>query len=591
MLFQKLRILFGFGISLLWVLLNFAENRPNVVIFLSDDQGWGDFSYTGNADISTPNIDSLAQQGAFFEHFYVQPVCSPTRAEFLTGRYHVRSGVYSTSAGGERLNLDETTIADVFRSAGYRTAAFGKWHNGSQYPYHPNGRGFEEYYGFTSGHWGNYYDAELLDHNGETVQGEGFLVDEFTDRAMDFIEQHKDEPFFVYLPYPTPHSPMQVPDRWWNKFKNKELTLPGNPSQKEIDHARAALAMCENIDWNVGRLLKHLNDLNLSENTIILYFNDNGPNGERWKDGLRGRKGSTDEGGVRTPLFMRWPAMIKSGQTISQITSAIDLLPTLAEMAGIPANTNNELDGVSLKPLINDPKPEWKDRYIINYWSNRLSVRSQQYRLDHMNQLYDVEVDPEQSTDIRELKPEVFKELLAVKKEWAESTLANTHLSFEADERPNPVGHPDFVNTLLPARDADYHGNIRRSNRWPNCSFLTSWLVSGDYISWDINVQTAGKYRVTVHYTAPEWVVDTRLELSFKNHSTSAQITESFDPPLRGMDEDRVIRTESYVKQFKPLYMGVIRLEAGAGTLELRAPFIPGNRGPDIRLVELRRLD
>ncbi|HAL15167.1 MAG TPA: N-acetylgalactosamine 6-sulfate sulfatase, partial [Planctomycetaceae bacterium] len=200
-----------------------AAERPNVVVILTDDQGWGDLSINGNTNLQTPNIDQLARDGARFDRFYVCPVCSPTRAEFLTGRHHARSGVFSTSAGGERMNLGEVTIGDMFKSAGYRTAAFGKWHNGMQYPYHPNGRGFDEYYGFCSGHWANYY-SPMLEHNGKIVRGDGFVIDDFTNKAMEFIEESvtnkSGEPFFAYLPYNTPHSPMQVPDRWWDKFKD-----------------------------------------------------------------------------------------------------------------------------------------------------------------------------------------------------------------------------------------------------------------------------------------------------------------------------------------------------------------------------------
>jgi arylsulfatase A-like enzyme len=188
-----------------------THRLPNVVIIFSDDQGWGDLSISGNKNLNTPNIDALAISGASFDRFYVSPVCSPTRAEMLTGRYHLRGGVYSTSAGGERLNLDETTFADIFQKAGYATAAFGKWHNGMQPPYHPNARGFGEFYGFCSGHWGDYFSPPL-EHNGIPVKGRGFTADDFTEKAMAFIEDHKDEPFLVYLPYNTPHSPMQVPD-------------------------------------------------------------------------------------------------------------------------------------------------------------------------------------------------------------------------------------------------------------------------------------------------------------------------------------------------------------------------------------------
>ncbi|MCA8992537.1 MAG: sulfatase-like hydrolase/transferase, partial [Planctomycetaceae bacterium] len=209
-----------------------AAPRPSVVVILADDQGWGDLSLNGNSNLSTPNVDSIARDGAQFERFYVCPVCSPTRAEFLTGRYHPRGGVYGVTRGGERLNLDEKTIADTFKSAGYHTAAFGKWHNGMQYPYHPNGRGFEEYFGFCSGHWGHYF-SPMLEHNGQITHGEGFIIDDLTNHAMQFIEQHQQEPFFVYLPYNTPHSPMQVPDRWWDKFKDDPLELRHRDPEKE----------------------------------------------------------------------------------------------------------------------------------------------------------------------------------------------------------------------------------------------------------------------------------------------------------------------------------------------------------------------
>ncbi|MCF7849262.1 MAG: arylsulfatase, partial [Kiritimatiellales bacterium] len=354
--------------------------QPNVVVILTDDQGWGDLSIHGNTQMSTPNIDKMARAGAQFDRFYVCPVCSPTRAEFLTGRSHVRCGVYSTSAGGERVNRDETMIGEIFKRAGYKTAAFGKWHSGMQYPYHPNARGFDEFYGFCSGHRGNYFDP-MLDHNGQMVTGKGFIIDDLTDHAMDYIEANRKSPFLVYLPYNTPHSPMQVPDKYWDKFKNKELTLDHRDKKKEkIDHTRAALAMCENIDWNVGRLLAKLDELELAENTIVVYFCDNGPNGARWNGGMRGKKGSTDEGGVRSPLFMRWPGKIAEGTMIPQICSAQDLMPTLADMAGVEVTGTKPLDGVSLKPLLSgNTLPE---RTIVNCWKGKVSVRTQQYRLD-----------------------------------------------------------------------------------------------------------------------------------------------------------------------------------------------------------------
>ncbi|MEM1123708.1 MAG: sulfatase-like hydrolase/transferase, partial [Bacteroidota bacterium] len=244
-----------------------TKSPPNILLILTDDQGWGDLSINGNTNLRTPNIDQLAGNGVTLDRFYVSPVCSPTRAEILTGRYAVRSGVYSTSQGGERIDLDETTLADIFQRAGYTTGALGKWHSGMQYPYHPNGRGFEEFYGFCSGHWGNYIDP-VLEHNGNLVKGEGFLPDDLTNKTIHFIEKNKDRPFFAYLPLNTPHSPMHMPDKWWERFKDKELNMLGDGRQKEeIGHTKAALAFVENIDYNVGRIVQKLQALDLEENT------------------------------------------------------------------------------------------------------------------------------------------------------------------------------------------------------------------------------------------------------------------------------------------------------------------------------------
>ena len=206
-----------------------SKSYPNVILFLTDDQGWGDLSFNGNKDLNTPNIDEIASSGVKFDRFYVSPVCSPTRAEILTGRHHVRTGVYDVSLGGERINSDEQTIADIFKASGYRTAAFGKWHNGMQAPYHPNTRGFDEFYGFCSGHWGNYFNP-VLEKNGELVKGNGYITDDLTTHGIEFINKNKDIPFLLYMPFNTPHSPMQVPDKYWDKFKNKDLTQKGTLS-------------------------------------------------------------------------------------------------------------------------------------------------------------------------------------------------------------------------------------------------------------------------------------------------------------------------------------------------------------------------
>ena len=567
---------------------NQSTDPQNVIIILSDDQGWGDLSINGNTNLSTPNIDMLSANGASFERFYVCAVCSPTRAEVLTGRYHPRGGVYSTSAGGERLDLDETTIADLFRSAGYATAAFGKWHNGMQYPYHPNGRGFDEFYGFCSGHWGNYF-SPVLEHNGELVRGEGFVIDDFTEKAMAFIEKNQDQPFLVYLPYNTPHSPMQVPQQWWAKFENEALEMRHREPEKEnIRHTKAALAMCENIDWNVGRVVDKITELGLEENTIIVYFADNGPNGWRWNGGMKGRKGSTDEGGVRSPLFIQWTGVIEAGTSISQIAGAIDLLPSLVDLTGIEGTTNKPLDGISLKPLLMEMDHEWEDRLIFNHWRNATSVRSQQYRLGRNNQLFDMVHDPGQKTDISQQYPEILQQLMNAKKAWEKEVLNELPAK---DNRPFPIGHPDYSFTQLPARDGIPSGNIQRSNRYPNCSFFTNWIGTEDKVTWNVEVLADGEFEVVLYYTCSEEDIGSVIELEFGENKLTGQITEAHDPPLTGMENDRDQRIESYVKDFKPLNLGTVYLNKGTGKLRVKALEIPGSQVMDLRLLMLTRTD
>ena len=571
----------GFSINAL------AANSPNVVVILTDDQGWGDLSINGNSNLSTPNIDSIGRQGARFDRFYVCPVCSPTRAEFLTGRYHPRGGVHDTSRGGERLNLGERTIAEVFKAAGYQTAALGKWHNGTQYPYHPNARGFGEYYGFCSGHWGDYFSPPL-EHNGKLVTGRGFLIDDFTDHAIRFIEQNKERPFFLYLPFPTPHAPMQVPDAYWDRFKDKQLTLNATAKDKEdVNFTRAALAMVENIDHNVGRLLNKLDELQLSQDTIVLFFCDNGPNSDRWNGGMKGKKGSTDEGGVRSPLLMRWPGMIPSGKLIAQISGAIDLLPTLADLAKVPLTNTQALDGVSLVPLLRGEASSLPDRKLYSHWAGKVSVRTQHFRLDDQGQLFDMLNDSGQTKAVNEKFTELAAELNADVASWKKDLLTGLN----DDRRPFTVGHADCNLTQLPARDGDPHGNIQRSAKAPNCSYFTNWTNTDDKITWPIDVLESGRFAVEMHYACEPADTGIQLALRFGKSELLATVEEAHNPPARGNEHDRVPRnTESLVKDFKPMQLGVIQMEKGPGELTLQATNIPGQHGPEVRLLMFRRV-
>ena len=564
-----------------------ASRPPNVVVFLADDQGWGDLTLHGNTNLATPHIDSLAHDGVMFEHFYVCSVCAPTRAEFLTGRYFARGGVRGVSTGQERLNADEHTIAQTFRAAGYATGAFGKWHNGTQHPYHPNARGFDEFYGFTEGHWGHYFDYEM-DHNGEIVKGDGFVIDDVTNRALAFIEEHRDAPFLAYLPYNTPHSPMQVPDEYWERFESKELAMRHRgPGSEDVPKTRAALAMVENIDWNVGRVLNKLDELELGEDTIVLYFSDNGPNSWRWNGGMKGRKGSVDEGGLRSPLVIRWTGTIPPGRSISEVAGAIDLLPTLADLAGIEMGSTKPLDGRSLGPLLTGESEGWQDRLLyslrISRGRKQLSIRNQRFRLDSEGRLFDIDADPGQHEDVADRFPEEAASMRSAAAAWLEEI--SPHVG--PDDRPFPVGHSEV--TLLPARDGVPHGNVERSARAPNCSYFTNWISADDAITWDIEVAEAGDYEISVYYAAAE--AGSTIEASFEGSSVQGQLTEVHDPPAYGAGDDRVPRvSESLVKDFRPLVLGTAALPKARGQLTLKAVDIAGSQAAEVRYAVLKRM-
>ena len=569
-----------------------AERSPNVVIFLADDQGWGDLSVNGNPNLSTPSIDSLARDGATIEHFYVCAVCSPTRAEFLTGRYHTRMGVFSTSTGGERFNSDEETIAEVFGRAGYSTAAFGKWHSGMQFPYHPNARGFDDFYGFCSGHWGHYF-SPMLERNGEIVEGDGFIIDDLTSQAIDFIRERKDQPFFVYLPYNTPHSPMQVPDANWDQFKEKEIasdTAEANARSEKIDHTRAALAMTQNIDQNVGRVLTSLRELEISDDTIVVYFSDNGPNGSRFNGGMRGRKGTTYEGGLRSPCFVRYPRKISGGTVVKQIGGAIDLLPTLADFASIKYQPSKTIDGISLAGSLQDSETEQIDRLLFSSWKQRASVRNNRFRLQKDGQLHDLHSDPGELVDVAKQFPKIASELQDALEDWLRQTQSSNRIDPEA--RPITLGHIEEKITQIPARDATAHGKVKRSNRFPNATYMMNWSArDGDQITWDVEVLSPGHFEVEMYYACGRSSLGSQVELGFRDRTLKSTIDQVHETPLLGASEDRVERQEGYEKRWGIMKLGTMDLSAGRGILDLRLNAVDKDATVEMRLLTFRRIE
>ena len=568
----------------------FAQKQlPNIIVMLSDDQGWGDLGFTGNTFVQTPNIDRIAHEGTILENFYVCPVSSPTRAEFLTGRYHVRSGVNSTTGGGERFNLGEKTIAEYFREAGYATSLFGKWHSGTQYPYHPNARGFEEFYGFCSGHWGNYWNP-VLEHNGEIISGEGFIIDDLTDKALDYIRDHKEHPFCMFLSYNTPHSPMQVPDSWWNRVKDRTLSQRATfPEQEDTTFTKAALALAENLDWNIGRVLSLLHSLDLEQETIVIYFSDNGPNSFRWNGGMKGRKGSTDEGGVRSPFCIRWPGHIRKGAVETQLSGAIDLIPTLLGLAGIEYTPLRKLDGIDWGQRLLDEKAPAIDRVLYSYWGGKTSVRISYYLLDAEDHLYKTDIDREQRKDVSDKEPEIYERMKRYSNWFKDELLADFP---KKDTRPFIIGHPRETYSKLPARDARISGPIERSNRYPNCSYFTNWKSPEAEISWNVEVEESGLFEAFIYYTCDKRNIGSTFELRTDRDAENLVFTldQVNDQPMLGADLDRVLREESYVKGFTPCSVGTIPLSKGTATLSLQAKTIRNEEAMNFWMLVLKRV-
>lgn len=337
------------------------KNRPNVVLIITDDQGYGTVGVHGNDQVRTPYMDRLANEGVAFDRFYGHPLCSPSRAALMTGRYFYRTGILHTSRGGALMSGDEVTAAELFRDAGYRTGIFGKWHLGDNYPMRPMDQGFEKAVWHKGGGIGqapvrpNSYFDSLLWREGEDFQAKGYCTDVFFDEVLAFIEEYQSEPFFIYIPTNAPHDPLEISDEYADPYREMGLD----------DSVARIYGMVENIDDNIGRLLELLERLGLDEDTIIIFTSDHGPAGGRYNAGLRSTKGDVYEGGIRVPYFMRWPKGLPAGFKTDKIASHIDVLPTLLSLCNVDSPSDLRMDGVDLTPLIRGHDVEWLDRTLF----------------------------------------------------------------------------------------------------------------------------------------------------------------------------------------------------------------------------------
>ena len=411
-------------------------DKPNVVLVITDDQGYGDLGCHGNEIIKTPNIDALYSQSVRFTNFHVGPTCAPTRAGLMTGRYCNCTGVWHTIGGRSLLRQDEVTMADIFRSNDYRTGIFGKWHLGDNYPFRPHDRGFEValYHGGggvsqTPDYWGNDYFDDTYMLNGEPVTFEGYCTDVWFREAMKFIESNKDQPFFCYISTNAPHAPYNVDESYSSQYKGK---VP--------DYRANFYGMITNIDENVGYLISKLAELNIDKNTILIWMTDNGSSAgasldkygfvqEGYNAGMRGMKGWEYEGGHRVPFFMRWTdGGFKHGRDIDQLSANIDVLPTLIDLCSLRSPDHLRFDGTSLKPLLYDLPNNLDERVIVTdsqrveypiKW-RKSAVMTNQWRLINGVELYDILADPEQRNNIADRYPDVVQKLRKHYEEWWE---------------------------------------------------------------------------------------------------------------------------------------------------------------------------
>ena len=560
-------------------LASIAAVRPNVVIIIADDQGYGDLSVHGNPHVRTPILDRLAADSIRFDRFFVSPLCAPTRASLLTGRYSLRTGVRGVSQGLETMRAEEVTFAEALRDAGYRTGYFGKWHNGEHYPFTPQGQGFGEAFGFNLGHWNNYFDTSLK-RNARWVPTSGYISDVLTDAAIRFIEKHKTEPFLCYLAYNVPHSPFQVPDRYFQRHKANGLD----------DYLASVYGMVENMDDNIGRVLDRLDRLKLRGNTIVIFLSDNGPNGERFNAGMRGAKGSLHEGGSRVPFFLRWPDRFKKPAVVANVAAHIDLFPTLLELTGVPMPKTLPQDGRSLVPLLNGQTADWPDRTLFTQHvvppNNRRTgaVRTQRYRLvgDGKGwQLFDMEADPAQSRDISAAQPDVARRLADAFAEWWSEVLPDA----ERPRPPIPVGHGAEPHVELPVPQARFQGGLRFSGKHPNNAWLTGWNDPAALVEWEIDVVRPARFEIALQYLRPA-PGGARVRVAAGGSTVEAIVEQT--PHRQVPSPDRVPRTEVYEMEWSTRVIGRVRLPAGRTTVSVQAVGKPGEPALELKAVTLR---
>jgi arylsulfatase A-like enzyme len=538
------------GIACSLSLAAYTQQHPNVILILTDDQGYGDLGVTGNPHVKTPVIDKFARQSIRFNNFYVCPVSAPTRSGLLTGRYSLRTGIRDTYNGGAMMAPEEVTIAELLKKADYKTGIFGKWHLGDNFPLRPIDQGFDESVVHLAGGMGqpgdittyfrkdsSYFDPVLW-HNGKQERYEGYCSDIFTSQAISFIEKNNNRPFFCYLAFNAPHTPLQVPDKYYRMYKgidpSKGFANDPRPfpemNENDKEDARKVYAMVSNIDDNVGRLLKKIDDLGISGNTVVIFMTDNGPQQRRYVAGMRGLKGTVYNGGVRVPFYMRFPTMGKSNMDVETLTANIDVLPTIAEICHVEMPNDRKIDGISMLPLISDEKTSSSERLLFFYWSrhypelyNNMALIKGKYKIaGHADynatvekfELFDLSKDP---FELKNIVKENSSVALILKTEM-DSIFRELVLSDNLLKPPYiVVGSPSENPVILNRNDADGERGI--------------WDQEEVYGKWNLSVNE-GFYNIRFRFIKPlpsngRMVVETKSFINqVKNNENNISILD-----------------------------------------------------------------
>ena len=423
-----------------------SKSRVNIILVMTDDQGYGDLSCHGNPILKTPNLDKLYTQSARFTDFHASPTCAPTRAALMSGRAPFKNGITHTILQRDRMTLETATIAQVLKKAGYTTGIFGKWHLGDEDEYQPHNRGFDETFIHGAGGIGQNYPGgqgavpgtgyfnPIIKHNNKFVKTKGYCTDVFFKQALAWIKtckENKKKPFFAYLATNAPHGPFIVDKKYSDVYKEKGKHVPAE-----------FFGMIANIDDNMAVLMQKLEEWELADDTLLVFMTDNGSarGSKVYNSHMKGAKGSANEGGSRVPLFMRLPGKIKAGEDISRLTRHYDLFPTFSDIAGVKDVSKLALDGRSLLPLLDNPEAEWSDRYTFfhigrwakagagarwgkgdtnpdNFKYKRFAVRNEKWRLVG-KELYNIDDDPSEKKNVAGQYPEIAAEMLKVYGEW-----------------------------------------------------------------------------------------------------------------------------------------------------------------------------